>query len=84
MSHAAIVNGDPLEVAIAAPNDSVNFLDNSFLLFAAEKLALDDNIYRLSSDVPISNLLLALAPNHPGWIASIRRAWGWMRCGTRG
>jgi len=32
MSHAAIVNGDPLEVAIAAPNDSVNFLDNSFLL----------------------------------------------------
>ena len=45
--HAAIVSGDALEVALE-PNDAVNFRENSFDVFAADALAYDDNIYRLT------------------------------------
>ena len=60
---AAIVSGDPLEVAIAPPNDSVNFKENSFEVFAADTLSYDDNIYRLPSRVTDLQSLSGIGAN---------------------
>lgn len=62
-ARAAIVSGDPLEVAIAAPNDSVNIKDNTFEVFAADAVSFDNNIYRLSPDVTNLQSLDGIGPD---------------------
>jgi len=62
-ANAAIVNGDPLEQAIEAPNDSLNFKENSFHVFAADALVYDDNVYRLAPDVTDLQSLDGIGPN---------------------
>ncbi len=50
-ARAAIVSGDPLELAIAVPEDSVKFKENSFVAFAGDEYSYDDNVYRLAPGV---------------------------------
>jgi hypothetical protein len=61
-THAAFVEGDPLEVAIAAPNEALT-LENSFGIFGSETLIFDDNVYRLSSDVTDLRALNGISPD---------------------
>lgn len=60
---AAIVDGDPLEVAVAAPTDAVKFKNDSFEPFAAEAISYDDNIYRLSPEVTNLRALTGIGPD---------------------
>ncbi len=55
-ARAALVSGDPLEVAIEAPRDLTKFLNNTFEIFGAETLILDDNIYRVPSGADLQAL----------------------------
>jgi hypothetical protein len=55
-SRAALVSGDPLEVAIEAPRDLTKFMNNTFEIFGAEALVFDDNIYRVPSDTDLQSL----------------------------
>ncbi len=62
-ARAAIVNGDPLELAIAARNDAVQSKETSFDVFAADEFSYDDNIYSLSPGVTDLQSLNGIGPN---------------------
>jgi hypothetical protein len=62
-ARAAIVTGDPLELAIAPPEDATKFKENSFIMFADDEFSYDDNIYRLSPDVTNLKSLAGIGPN---------------------
>ncbi len=55
-ARAALIKGDPLEVAIEAPRDVTKFVDNTFDIFGAEALVFDDNIYRVPSGTDLQSL----------------------------
>lgn len=62
-ARAAIVNGDPLELAIAPPADAVKFKENTFEVSAADAFSYDDNIYRLAPSVTNLQGLAGIGPN---------------------
>lgn len=62
-AYAAIVNGDPLELAIAAPYDSVKFKENTYEVSADDAFSYDDNIYRLAPSVTNLRALAGIGPN---------------------
>jgi hypothetical protein len=62
-ARAAIVNGDPLEVAIAPPVDAVKFKENTFEVSAADTYSYDDNIYRLAPSVTNLQSLAGIGPH---------------------
>jgi hypothetical protein len=62
-ARAAIVNGDPLELAIAPPADSVKFKENSFEVRADDAFSYDDNVYRLAPSVTNLQALAGIGPN---------------------
>jgi len=60
---AAIIEGDALEVAVAAPEDAVKVKENSFEVFAADRFSYDDNIYSLSPEITNLQSLNGIGPN---------------------
>jgi hypothetical protein len=62
-AHAAIVNGDPLELAFAPPIDAVKFKENAYEVSAADSFSYDDNIYRLAPSVTNLRALGGIGPN---------------------
>jgi hypothetical protein len=62
-ARAAIVDSDPLELAIAPPADAVKFKDNAFEVSAADAFSYDDNIYRLAPSVTNLQGLAGIGPN---------------------
>jgi hypothetical protein len=50
-AQAAIVNGDPLETALEAHQDSLKFKENHYDFLASDQFSYDSNIYRLNPGV---------------------------------